>query len=68
MMHDDNSLCRANFDYKDGSSYVMSQTMNRVDSNQPWSECSREAVIDFLQDKRGECLRDSPQQSKVNHA
>ena len=65
MMHDDNPLCRQNFNFPEGSSYIMSQTMHRIDSNQPWSECSREAVIDFLQDNRGECLRDRPQKQKV---
>ena len=65
MMHDDNRLCRANFAAVDSSSHVMSSTMERVDSEQPWSLCSKQAVIDFLEDGRGECLLDRPQKAKV---
>jgi len=64
MMHDDNRLCRANFDI-DARSHVMSSTMDRVDSAQPWSLCSKQAVLDFLQEGRGECLLDVPSQPKV---
>ncbi|CAK8693253.1 unnamed protein product [Clavelina lepadiformis] len=65
MMHDDNRLCRENFANLDPQSHVMSSTMERVDSEQPWSSCSRQAVLDYLQDGRGDCLLDKPQDPKV---
>ena len=64
MMHDDNRLCRANF-ASDVTSHIMSSTMERVDRDQPWSLCSKQAVIDFLEDERGKCLLDQPQKPKV---
>ena len=66
MVHDDNPLCNNGFGNFDSSKHVMSATMDRIDSAQPWSQCSRKAIIYFLQDKRGECLRDRPQRPKVN--
>eukprot|EP00059_Ciona_intestinalis_P001979 XP_002121984.1 A disintegrin and metalloproteinase with thrombospondin motifs 4 [Ciona intestinalis] len=65
MMHDDNRLCRANFANIDSTSHVMSPTMDRVDSEQPWSLCSKQALTDFLEDGGGACLLDRPQEPRV---
>uniref|UniRef100_H2ZNU0 Peptidase M12B domain-containing protein n=1 Tax=Ciona savignyi TaxID=51511 RepID=H2ZNU0_CIOSA len=65
MMHDDNRLCRANFANVDSTSHVMSPTMDRVDSEQPWSLCSSQALTDFLEDGGGDCLLDRPQEPRV---
>ena len=65
MMHDDNPMCKSEFGFTELKNHVMSPTMESIDSAQPWSHCSRKAILNFLQDKRGECLRDRPQQETV---
>ncbi|XP_039254069.2 A disintegrin and metalloproteinase with thrombospondin motifs 4-like [Styela clava] len=65
MMHDDNRLCRANFGHINPNTHIMSSTMNRVDSDEPWSLCSKEAITDFLESGRGSCLLDRPRDTKV---
>ena len=66
MMHDDNNLCKSEFGFTETKNHVMSSTMESIDSAQPWSHCSRKAIVDFLQDKRGECLLDRPQREMVS--
>ena len=66
MMHDDNPMCKSEFGFTELKNHVMSPTMESIDSAQPWSHCSRKAILNFLQDKRGECLRDRPQQETVS--
>lgn len=68
MMHDDNNLCKSEFgfDSSETKNHVMSSTMEIIDSAQPWSQCSKKAIVDFLQDKRGECLLDQPQREMVS--
>lgn len=65
MMHDDNVLCRERFGHVNPNTHIMSALISHVDTDEPWSHCSREAITSFLSSEQAFCMRDRPRRAKV---